>query len=111
MSYKEMNLVEYNTNRKQVKDSYYSKITTGDWILIPEGVEIISVVLDSTSASAKIQICNDVEAILSGSTEKGVCDWDNGVVADAISSSVVNIVFAIRMSIISGNPVMLIYAS
>ena len=97
------------------KPSYYYKETTsaagnGDWVLIPNGVEKISVIL-AAGGVGKIQATNDVAAVNAATTPDDLLDWDNGDISAATESSLVAPVYAIRQVNTSGTNIMTIYAS
>lgn len=82
-----------------------TKLTTGDWYIIPASVESITAILDATSATAKIQVTNDRAALLAATTPAGILDDDiNGTVTNAVVGVSLRGVAGVRMVITSGSP-------
>ena len=92
----------------EAKKGYYYKETltsaeNGDWILVPIGTKLCSVILGISSGSGKIEVTNDVDALRSGADPNAIdiVPWDNGTIT-ATASSIIQPVYAIRQVNISG---------
>ena len=98
------------------KPSYYFKekllsASNGEWVLIPNGVEMISIILAAPAGGGKIQVTNDYAAVAASTTPEDLLDWDNGAISNTTESSRVSPVYAIRQVNTSGTTTMTIFAS
>jgi len=94
-----------NQNRS-IRKSYTYKQTVssagnGDWIFIPNGVRMISVILEATG-SGRVEATNDFDAVDAGTTADCVTIWENGVISSTTQSAMLAPVVAVRAVSTSG---------
>jgi len=76
----------------------------GPWVLIPNGVDNISVTLSISTGAGKVQISNDLDDIIRNNTPVAV-DWPLGVVTETVEDAC-NPPSAIRQVNVSGTTVL-----
>jgi len=97
------------------KRSYYTKQTVssagnGEWIFVPNGVNIISAILEATG-SGYVQATNDFEAVKAGTTPNCIDTWVNGTISATTESSMIAPVVAVRAVSTSGIVILCLMAS
>lgn len=88
-----------NQNRSNRKTYVYKQTVesagNGDWIFVPNGVRVISVILEAAGAG-RVEATNDFDAVNNDTTADCVTIWENGVISATTQSAMLAPVVAVR---------------